>query len=276
MVTFESLPMDILIQIISQLDSTSQLSLGIVSKFISSVCIKQLWHTPLCRSIVSLKSILTIINNTESNFYPYATWIMALNISFKTLEKLPESLVRILKNSAPIPLRSLRLDKIDGSIKDCQSLFQVFIQPHSLESLELCNCPSDVIISIANHLALTPDNKIEKLYIKDSYLSDSLIKQMMTCLPQLHCFTSEGSGYISDTSILAIIAYCPLIETIIITLPNYLVQSNTITFISLEALTHCTHLTTFICKGQVRISNEESKQWLLKHCPSLKYCDLSF
>lgn len=282
MVTFERLPIDILNQIIQQLDSRSQLTLGLASKLISVICIKQLWHIPVCKSIASLESILTTLNSTTTsaaetvNFYPYATWMVGLDISFKTMEKLPESVILMLNNLVPIPtLRTLRLDNIDSPMKTCHHVLQAFIQPHILHTLELCNCSSDVTISIANYLTNT-ETTIEKLHIKDSYLSDPLIKQMATYLPHLRYFRSEGSGYISDTSILAITSSCPLIETIIITLPNYLVQSNTITPISLEALTHCTHLTTFICKGQVRISSDESRCWLLEHCSNLKICDLSF
>lgn len=267
-ITIEDLPTDILIQIVRYLDQKSQLELGLVSKCVSYICIKQLWHTPRCTSIAALEKWIHTLNKTH-NAYPYHTWLSGLDLAFDSIQHVPDSILI----PRQIPLRSLKLHNV-------QATFTKFIELScdKIEEIEFSNCSADITIGFAAQL-IDKKKKYLKLYrisILDCYLTDALVNQIVPFTPKLCYFGSQGSGYMSDSAILAITENCPLIETLIVTLPKYIIQSNTITSISLEALSKCLHLKKFICTGQVRIATEERGSWLLEKCTSLEHCDLSF
>jgi hypothetical protein len=268
-----SLPVDVLIHITNYLNQRSQLELGIVSKFIAHISIKQLWHTPTCTSIMALKSFMHTYNN-QTNIYPYHTWLVGLNISFPLAQHVDDYTELDLDFSTLIALRTLRLNNLQTSLDVCNSLLGLFIQ-HRLQEIDISNCCTDITFSLATQLTKKSGN-IYRISIQDCYMTDSLVEQITAATPKLQHFSSQRSGYMSDTAILAITQNCPLIETLIVTLPKYIIQSNTITLTSLVALGNCKHLKKLVCRGQIRIASEESRKRLFQHCPLLEHCDLSF
>jgi len=147
-----------------------------------------------------------------------------------------------------------------------------------IEEIEFFNCSAEITIGFATQLIGEKKkyHRLKKVSFLDCYLTDTLVSQIAPFIPNLRSFVSQGSGYMSDTAILAITEHCPLIENLIVTLPKYIIQSNTITSTSLEALSKCVHLKKLICTGQVRIASKERESWLLENSMSLKHCDLSF
>ncbi|KAG2199279.1 hypothetical protein INT46_006679 [Mucor plumbeus] len=266
--TIENLPTDILIQIVRYLDQKSQLELGLVSKCISYISIKQLWHTPRCTTITALEKWVHTLNKTH-NAYPYRTWLIGLDLAFDNIQHVPDSILI----PRQILLRSVKLHNVQATSSTFIELFC-----DEIEEIEFSNCSADIIIGFTTQMS-DKKKKYLKLYkfsILDCYLTDALVNQIVSFTPKLRYFGSQGSGYMSDSAILAITENCPLIETLIVTLPKYIIQSNTITSVSLEALSKCLHLKKFICTGQVRIATEERGSWLLEKCTSLEHCDLSF
>ncbi|GAN06100.1 hypothetical protein MAM1_0112c05577 [Mucor ambiguus] len=273
MSNLENLPADVLIQVIRYLDQPSQLELGLTSKYISYICIKQLWLTPRCTSVAKLETWIYTLNKAQ-NTYPYSTWLIGLDLAFDGIQHVPDSL---LIPKQQISLRSLKLHNVQATSTASTKLLHL-ISCNRIEEIEFFNCSAEITIGFATHL-LGEANKHHKLYkisFLDCYLTDALASQIVAFIPNLRSFTSQGSGYMSDTAILAITEHCPLIESLIVTLPKYIIQSNTITSISLEALSKCVHLKQLICTGQVRIASKERESWLLENCMSLKHCDLSF
>jgi hypothetical protein len=272
--TLTGLPVDVLIHITHYLDQRSQLELGIVSKFIAHISIKQLWHTPTCSSLMALKSFMHTYNNTQTNAYPYHTWLVGLTISFPLAQHIDDYKILDLDCSISITIRTLRLNNLQASIDICNPFLGLFVQ-HRLQEIDISNCCTDMTFSLAAQLTKKKSN-IHRISIQDCYMTDSLVEEITSGTPKLRYFSSQRSGYMSDTGILAIVRNCPLIETLIVTLPKYIIQSNTITAASLEALGGCKHLKKLVCRGQIRIASEESKKRLVQHCPLLEHCDLSF
>lgn len=270
--TLTSLPVDVLIHITHYLDQRSQLELGLVSKFIALISIKQLWHTPTCTSIIALKLLMHTYNQAQINAYPYHSWVVGLNIAFALGQH--DYTILDFDRFTLVTIRILRLSNLQVNVDVCNALLGLFIQ-YKLQEVDIANCCTDIAFSLATQLT-GKNNNVYKISVRDCYISDSLVQKITAATPKLQHFSAQQSGYLSDTAILAIAQNCPLIETLIVTLPKYIIQSNTITSTSLEALCNCKLLKKFVCRGQIRIASDQSKKLLFQHCPSLEHCDLSF
>ncbi|CAO3637513.1 unnamed protein product [Mucor fragilis] len=269
----ENLPTDVLIQIIKYLDQQSQLELGLTSKRMSYICIKQLWHTPRCTSVTGLEKWVYTLNKVQTT-YPYAAWLIGLDLTFDGTQQVPDSLLVPRQQTS---LRRLKLHNVQAASTASMELLHL-ISCDKTKEIEFFHCSAEITIGFATQL-IGDKNKhhtLNKISFLDCYLTDSLVSQIVRFTPNLRSFTSQGSGYMSDTAILAIAEHCPLIESLIVTLPKFIIQSNTITSISLEALSKCVHLKKLICTGQVRIASKERESWLLENSMSLKHCDLSY
>ncbi|CEP17146.1 hypothetical protein [Parasitella parasitica] len=269
---FGKLPLDILIQIVRYLDEKSQLELGLTSKKISSICCKQLWHTRTCTSISALEAWANTLNK-EDNVHPYHEWVIGLNLAFDSIQFVPDSILI----PRQITTRTLKLLNVHATPTASRSVMRL-ISCEKTEEVEINKCSVEIIAGFATRLEFNRNKhlKLNRISIIDCFLLDTQVAHIVSFTPNLRSFTSEGCSYLSDTAILAITEHCPLIETMIVTLPNHIRQSNTITVSSLKALSKCKKLTKLICKGQVRLIGDEHRIWLLKNCPSLEYCDLSY
>lgn len=271
--SLENLPTDVLIQVVRYLDQKSQLELGLTSKCISCICLKQLWHTPRCTSVAKLEKWVYTMNKTQ-NTYPYSAWLIGLDLAFDSIQHVPDSLLIPRQKTPP---RCLKLHNVQATSTASMQLLHL-ISCDRIEEIEFSNCSSEITTGFATQLIgeKNKHRKLDKISFLDCYLTDALVSQIVAFVPNLRSFVSQGSGYMSDTAILAIAKHCPLIENLIVTLPKYIIQSNTITTVSLEALSKCVHLKKLICTGQVRIASKEHESWLIENSISLKHCDLSF
>ncbi|KAI9323114.1 hypothetical protein BX666DRAFT_1844377, partial [Dichotomocladium elegans] len=82
-------------------------------------------------------------------------------------------------------------------------------------------------------------------------------------------------GIFSDDGLVAIITVNPALEDVIVVAPRTMIQSNTITYRTVESLvTHCKNLKQFVCPGQSRIAQVATVEYLKAHCFSLELCDV--
>lgn len=275
--TFRDLPHDVLLNIIEHLDSNNAqlVQVGLVSQFISHLCFQKLWHTPLCKSEHTLKLLLsTLLLDEFTTAYPYRDWFTGIS-----LDIMQPLVFDSYKERQPLPfsIKTLQLVNVHASTETSQHLIHLFNNTQTLREIHLSHCCNELstcLITAVN----SNYSKLTRICIEDCHVPDRWVKQITQCTPHLRYFSSQRSGYIlSDAAIIAITLNCPLIETLIVTLPNHIIQSNTITKLSLESISkHCHYLKKFICRGQVRIATKDCQDWLYSHCPSLEYCDLSF
>lgn len=281
--TFRDLPHDVLLNIVENLDSNAAqlVQVGLVSKFISHICFKKLWHTPLCKSALSFKLLLsTLLLDELSTAYPYRDFLMGISIDFM---QQPLAVFDLLELSSqvvqqPFPIKTLQLANVQASVETSQQLIRLFNNTQTLREIHLSHCCTEIVTCLANTAVNTPYTHLTRLCIQDCHVSDRWVQQFTCWTPQLRYFSSQRSGSIlSDAAIIAIARHCSFLETLIVTLPNHIIQSNTITMLSLQSISnHCHDLKRLICRGQVRIATKDCQDWLYAHCPSLEYCDLSF
>lgn len=272
MTTFRDLPQDIIHCVVDYLDSNSELlQTGLCSKLMSRICLQKLWHTAVCETPLSLNALISTLNS-DNLYYPYHDWLMGLDISFPFMQilLLPPILLQ-RHNINKIQIKNLNLMNIHGSTETSDYIYDLFTQ-NNLKSIHVSNCSNEMISSLLQSKTST----CQFLSIQDCDISDSWVKQMVSRTPRLRYFSSQRSGYLSDSAIVSITQHCALIETLIVTLPNHIIQSNTITMFSLQSIAKCNHIKRFVCRGQVRIATRECQDWLYAHCPTLEYCDLSF
>ncbi|PHZ17695.1 uncharacterized protein RHIMIDRAFT_11003 [Rhizopus microsporus ATCC 52813] len=240
----EQLPVDILIQIFNYLDQPSRLQVCLVSKFM-------------------LKTCICIMCN---NLYPYSSYMSGLNLSFDQADH-----IDVCCNTT-LSLRTLWIENVE-------SISPTFLNQivRDVAELGLSKCSKETIRSVSVTLAQYKQrSKLEQIDIYDCYMSDQMVRQMVISTPMLKRFNYYRSGFLSDSSIFAIVEHCQLIESLIMTLPRHIVQANTVTFAALEVLAQLPGLKIFVCRGQVRIATKQNEEWMYKHCSSLIHCDLSF
>ncbi|RCI01644.1 hypothetical protein CU097_015342 [Rhizopus azygosporus] len=262
----EQLPVDILIQIFNYLDQPSRLQICLVSKFMLKTCICIMWYVPKCTTAFALNALMATINNGSNNLYPYSSYMSGLNLSFDQAVHIDVCCNTILS------LRTLWIENVE-------SLSPTFLNQiaRDIAELGLSRCSKETINSISVILARYKQrSKLEQIDIYDCYMSDQMVHQMVVSTPMLKRFNYCRSGFLSDSSIFAIVEHCQLIESLIMTLPRHIVQANTVTFAALEVLAQLPRLKIFVCRGQVRIATKQNEEWMYKHCPSLIHCDFSF
>lgn len=264
--SIKELPNDILVQILDLLDHPSQLQMCLTSKAISRSCIKVMWRIPRCTKATTFKALMSTVDNSNSNYYPYSIYMIGLSISFSSVQTLHYD-----SPISPIPLKLIRLE----NVLELSIALVDKILCNNLQQIHLSKCAFNSVNTFLDaFMHHGPYDKLEKITIDDSHMSDQLICQMITMAPDLRHLNYSQSGFISDKTVDIIVQHCPLLETFVATLPRPIIQANTVTFTSLEKLAQLKHLKIFVCKGQVRISKIEYKNWLYKHCPSLKCCNL--
>ncbi|KAI9250623.1 hypothetical protein BY458DRAFT_524614 [Sporodiniella umbellata] len=250
----EKLPKDVLLQILDRLDSKTLREISTVCKSLSEPAVRQMWHSAECRTLNGLDVLLTSLESDVS-YYDYRTFLVNLRLIIDKLNQ-------------PLPglkIKTLWIERANA------------LPPHILDTVDvqhICfsHCHPDTILSIFNHASACQPYK---LLIYDCPGMDMVIHSLF--LPQsIKEFSYCRSGFISDRAIETLAQQCPLIETLILTLPKNIIQANTMTLDSLLLLTQFKHLKVLVCKGQIRISKKEHKNWLYSHIPSLEYCDLSF
>ncbi|KAI9271043.1 hypothetical protein EDC94DRAFT_596942 [Helicostylum pulchrum] len=270
----QDLPIDILIQIINYFEARELLELSTCWKFISSSSLQKLWHSPKCHSIAQLTSLLSTLGKKKSDcMYPYHTWISEMCISGEIMQTvIPREIIHNVQH-VELKVKRLQLCNVHTDQTGSEMLSRLLITDR-IKEISIENCSVEIISCLSKQITTT--TTINRISIKDNFITDPWIKDIVAFTPKLTHFSSQRSGYVSDIAILAITQNCPLIESLIVTLPNHIIQSNTITFRSIQSLQNCIHLKKFVCRGQVRISNQESQDWLYAHCPQLQHCDLSF
>ncbi|KAI8099655.1 uncharacterized protein BX664DRAFT_253714 [Halteromyces radiatus] len=103
-------------------------------------------------------------------------------------------------------------------------------------------------------------------------LTDDHLYRIVTCCPHLQ--EAHFSGLFSDKGLIHLATYCHDLRSLSIVLPNSLIQSNTITHVSIERLAQsCPQLTHFTCLGQTRIDPLRSEATFRTHCPSFIFCN---
>ncbi|KAG1456983.1 hypothetical protein G6F56_006711 [Rhizopus delemar] len=250
----ERLPVDIIIQILDCLDQYSQWITCTLSKLLSELTVRRMWHTPKCTSLQAFHVLLSSLKDKES-YYAYASFLVNLHLSMDRL---------VIEPAIPeLQLKTLWIENME--FISFQALCHV-----DMQAVYFSNCATDVIQSII----VKQSARLEKIMIYDCPVADEVFYEMVA--PSLRYFSYCRSGFISDAAIAAIVQHCPCVEALVLTLPRNIVQANTMTQASLDSLIQFKCLKVLICKGQIRIANGEYKNWLYKNIPSLEYCDLSF
>ncbi|KAH8553058.1 hypothetical protein BGW37DRAFT_415183, partial [Umbelopsis sp. PMI_123] len=110
---------------------------------------------------------------------------------------------------------------------------------------------------------------LTNLDLSNCSVNDAVIIQIAQTHTRLRRLNLQHSGNISDSAILSLANHCPDLESLIISLPHGIVQSNKITDKSMKILAQtCSQMKVVVCLGQTRISEQTSLAFQT-YCPLL-------
>ncbi|KAI8375444.1 hypothetical protein BD560DRAFT_392316 [Blakeslea trispora] len=266
MLHLQELPIDILIAISNHLDPLSKLQLSLTCQLFASLVLKTIWRFPTCHSSTQLASMIQTLH--MDSLYDYSQWIEKVEV-----QQLSSAATRLFMIHPSVMPKAVHFNSTDTGNLD-QGLLGALLHT-DVRQIEFTHCSYAFLTCFVDHLSQQRYDALTHLSFSHCMLSDMHIQRIVQQTANLRHLSCQQSAYISDKSIMSIVQACPLIETLIITLPSYLSQANTITLASLEVLCQCQSLSTFICQGQVRIASADVVKWLLDRCLSLKHCVLA-
>lgn len=253
------LPLDIILIIIRYYaDKSALYKLSTTCRLISPHALSQLWHMPYITTVKSLDRLSTTLS-LPSPSYPYKDWIAGLALHMREEENgygyqnIPKGIFFSLSN---LKLEILSLQRINILIKDLS--FEHFLQAQldqGLSELHLYQCTPVTLESTASSIRQKNRIYFRVLCLHDCQVTDSQVENIVQYCPRLQVLRLEQCGCLSDRSMMTIAKSCVELNTLVVTLPSNIFQSNMITVSTIEALeTHCLSLKKFVCGGQVRIS----------------------
>ncbi|KAG2234918.1 hypothetical protein INT48_000345 [Thamnidium elegans] len=255
----KSLPLDLILIIIRHYaDQSTLYQLGLTCRSISPHAFLQLWHMPYITTAKSLDQLSTTLSLPSSHF-PYKDWMtgLALHMIEQEDEYTYQSITPdIFDSLCNLKLEILSLLRLHIPIKDLS--FQQFLKAQldqGLSELHLYQCTPITLATVSTKIQQHSLVHLRTLCIHNCYLTDTQVEHMVRFCPNLQVLRLEECGCLSDTSMLTIAQNCLQLNTLVVTLPRNIAQSNMITVRTIEALqTHCLFLKKFICGGQIRIS----------------------
>lgn len=256
------LPIDILLVIInSYADQPTLYNLGLTSNSISFYAIQQLWHMPYISTHKSLHQFSNTLS-LPSTLYQYRDWVSGLALHIRSSAKneysniyqtIPDS---TFSNLQQLKLEILSLQQIDVNIISIS--FKNFITAQlnqGMSDLHIYECTPVTVEFILETLQIKERPYLRKLCFHDCHLTDRQVEHFATTCRHLQTLLLDRCGCLSDSSMVTIASSCQQLDTLVVTLPSHIIQSNTITTKTIEALEkHCLSLKQFVCSGQIRIS----------------------
>lgn len=257
------LPLDIFLKILEHADQQTKYKMGLTCQFLSSYALQKLWNTPTITKITSL-SLLVATLRSRRTFYQYKKWITGLAIHIISTENLSEPVPdRLFMPLSSLRLKKLSLQQIDilldtsGKTIKLTSSFESFLNSQlkkGIEEIRLSQCAPDIIHSLIEATRINNKHDLQTLDVCECLMDDPHLEFLVKFYPKLKNLKLDRCGCFSDQGLLAVAQHCQEIQTLVVTLPSYFIQSNTITTKTIDALTlHCPKLKRFVCDGQVRI-----------------------
>lgn len=254
------LPLDILLIILKHYTDQSTLyELSLTCRHISQHALRQLWYMPYLTNITSLFRLSTTLELSNPQ-HAYKNWIVGLALHMRkerdgySYQIIPKG---IFKGLSQLKLEILSLQQIHVLRENTVS-FEHFIEcqlNQGLSELHLYHCTPVTFSSISKAIQQEKRIHLSTLSINNCSLTDNQVELLVQFCPSLHTLRLEKCGCLSDTATIAIAQHCPSLDTLVVTLPSNIIQSNMITIKTLEALKeNCLHLNKFICGGQTRMS----------------------
>ncbi|GAA5814400.1 hypothetical protein MFLAVUS_007896 [Mucor flavus] len=253
------LPLDIILIIIRHYaDHSTLYHLGLTCRAISPHAFLQLWQMPYITTAKSLDQLSTTLSLTSPHF-PYKDWVtgLALHMIEQEDEYTYQSITPdIFDSLCNLKLEILSLLRMNIPIKDVS--FHQFLKTQldqGLSELHLYQCTPITLVTVSTTIQQHSRVHLRSLCVHNCYMTDTLVERIVRFCSSLRLLRLEECGCLSDTSMLTIAQNCLQLNTLVVTLPRNIVQSNMITVRTIEALqTHCLFLKRFICTGQIRIS----------------------
>lgn len=270
------IPVDILLLVLQYCaDQSTMHALGLTCRCVSPHALRQLWSMPYISTIESLNQFTATLS-LATPLHPYGDWITGLaihlfNTSGETRhnnnndDQAPPPPAPLSNPSVFPPsllstkLEILSLQAIHISEK-CAPALTAFITAQldgGMSELHLYDCSPMTIGCILTSLEAKERPYLRSLYFHDCFLTDYQIVDLAVrrVFCQLQTLVLNRCGCFSDIAMLAIAHNCRQLISLVVTLPSALIQSNTITLKTIEALkTSCLSLKQFVCSGQIRIS----------------------
>ncbi|GAA5795069.1 hypothetical protein HPULCUR_000420 [Helicostylum pulchrum] len=213
---------------------------------------------PYITTAESLDRLSTTLSLPSPHF-PYKDWVtgLALHMIEQEDEYTYQSITPgIFGSLCNLKLETLSLLRMNISIKDIS--YHQFLKAQldqGLSELHLYQCTPITLATVSTTIQQHSWVHLRSLCIHNCYLTDTQVERMVRFCPSLQLLRLDECGCLSDTAMLTIAQNCLQLNTLVVTLPRNIVQSNMITVRTIEALqTHCLFLKRFICTGQTRIS----------------------
>jgi hypothetical protein len=258
------LPLDILLIIIQYADQSTLYQLGLTNRLISSHALQQLWHSPYitnAQSIIQLSHTLTLTNP----LHPYNNWVTGIAIHMNPQRNYYQSIpTDVFGSLSRMGLEILSLKQVhvipeEGITEPRTSiaLYRFICRQldQGIAEIHIYDCSPVILLSLFEAIRVEKRQHLHTLCIYDCNINDQHIEELMPFCPGLRTLRLQQCGFLADQSMIAVAKNCRQLRTLIATLPSTIVQSNTITRKTIEALDmYCPALLRFVCGGQLRIS----------------------
>jgi hypothetical protein len=278
------LPPDIIRVLVDYLPSNSDLmALGLACGKATIHSLQAIWRCPRPRTIEDVEKLTRIVqlsveskttNQNGSIHLPYYyAWITGYDFSTLHPEFAAQVTGACLTTLLTVPI--LPLETLNTS--HLLALAPTLVNRHipSLRDLNLSSCTQFSSAALIQLLTSNSASILTRLNLSNCSVNDAVIIHISRIHTRIRHLDLMHSGNISDSAILALADGCLNLETLVISLPHGLVQSNKITDKSMEILARsCSKMQVVICRGQTRIS-EKSSAAFQKHCSMLSTCDFS-
>ncbi|KAF1802503.1 hypothetical protein FB192DRAFT_1378422 [Mucor lusitanicus] len=257
--TAEMIPFDVILVILQFADQGTMFEFGQTCQTISSHALKQLWNMPYITSLAAFRQLTDTLHKQMPR-HPYKHWISGLALHLSTFEAIPDQLFTELFQ---LNLEILSLSRLDVVNQDSVQLRQFFCLQldQGIAEIHMHQCAAQVLHSLLLAIQDRMRPHLHTLCINQCYLSDHHIIPLVSHCPGLKTLKLHQCGCLSDEGLIAIANHCKLLDTLIVTLPPTIIQSNTITTRTLDALdANCLMLRTFVCGGQIRITEHVTQE----------------
>lgn len=276
----QSVPLDVILIVLAYTDQSELYQLSIVSKRVSVHALQQLWSMPYISTMESL-CYLTRTLASPNTKYPYKDWISSLAVHFEQdyeeynsnyYQAITDEEIFLQLSQLELELFSLQnIHVTTDNIPLLEKLISIQLK-QGMAELQVYQCTSMAVIAILNSLQESKNEHLRKLCFHDCSLTDHQVENVVQYCPDLRTLKLDRCGCLSDSSMIAIAENCKELDTLLVTLPPSIIQANTITSRTIDALEiNCLSLKKFICGGQLRI--QEYIKCSRQHQPQ---CDMHF
>ncbi|KAI8636792.1 hypothetical protein BD408DRAFT_448162 [Parasitella parasitica] len=254
------IPFDVILAVLQFADQGTMYEFGLTCQTISPHALRHLWNMPYITNPTEFHQ-LTDALSLPMPLHPYSHWVtgLALHFSSAAYEAIPDRLFSILLH---LNLEILSLGQLHVDEENEQ--FKRFLRrqlDQGIAEIHMYQCTPVVLHSLFDAIQNQIRPHLHSLCINQCYLSDHHLIRLVAFCPGLKTLKLRKCGCLSDEGLVAIASHCALLHTLIVTLPPNIVQSNAITTRTLEALEmHCLMLRSFVCGGQIRITEHITKE----------------